>query len=116
MKMAKSALNQSTTSKIKRTFIETIGLQTARGRLLFFAITSCGILIAPYSWLSHLSLWQYVGVNSPSIGLTRAYWRLLHGDVVGAYERNPLIFVVLAIGLPLLTLDLIKLLKTRKQL
>jgi hypothetical protein len=113
--MVKSQAKLSTISK-KKLVVETVGLQTPRGRLLFFGIVSTGIFLAPYSWLSHLSLWQYIGVNSPSIGLTRAYWRLLHGDVAGAYERNPLIFVVLAVGVPLLVFDIIKLARARKQL
>ena len=103
-------------NRIKVLLIETVGLQTARGRLLFFGIISTSIFFTPYSWLSHLSLWQYVGINSPSIGLTRAYLRVLHGDISGAYLRNPLIFVVLAIGVPLLTLDIIRLIRARKQL
>lgn len=94
-------------------FVEIVGLQTARGRLLFFAIASLGIFLAPYDWLAHLSLWQHLGIQAPSIGLTRAYWRLMHGDIFGAFERNPLIFIVLAIGLSLLALDIRKLIKQR---
>ena len=103
-----------TRKKILRLAIETIGLQSARGRLLFFGIVSAAIFLAPYSWLSHLSLWQYLGIPSPSIGLTRAYWLLMHGDVMGAYERNGLIFVILIIGLPLLAKDVFTLVKQRK--
>jgi hypothetical protein len=89
-----------------RYLIEIIGLQTARGRLLFFAVASIAIFLAPYSFLSRLSIWQHLGWDSaPSIGLTRAYWHLMHLDVSAAWVRNPLIFAVLLIGLPMLARD-----------
>lgn len=116
MKTVKSRVKQSTISKRRDVLVEIVGLQTPRGRLLFFGIVSSGIFLAPYAWLSNLSLWQYIGIQSPSIGLTRAYWRVLHGDLVGAYERNWLIFAVLAIGLPILAIDIIKLIRVRKRL
>lgn len=114
--MVKSQTSPRLITRLKDIFVETVGLQSPRGRLLFFGIISSGIFVVPYGWLSSLSLWQYLGIQSPSIGLTRAYWRILHGDLVGAYERNWLIFVVLAIGLPLLAIDIITLLRTRKRL
>jgi hypothetical protein len=80
-------------------------LQSARGRLLFFIIITAAVFIAPYDWLGHLSLWQALHIPSPSIGLTRAYHLLLHGDIVGAWRRNQLIFIVLIIGAPLLLRD-----------
>lgn len=90
----------------RRLFLETVGLQSPRGRLLFFGLATIAIFVAPYNWLANLSVWQALGVPSPSIGLTRAYHLLLHGDFVAAWDRNPLIFVVLFIGLPLLAFDL----------
>lgn len=89
-----------------RLLLEVIGLQTARGRLLFFVILSTLIFVMPYAVLAHLSLWQRLGFDgAPSIGLTRAYWHVLHLHFDLAWTRNPLIFAVLAIGLPLLTVD-----------
>lgn len=114
--MAKSQISPKLITRLKDILIETVGLQSPRGRLLFFGIISSGIFVVPYGWLSNLSLWQYLGIQSPSIGLTRAYWRILHGDLAGAYERNGLIFVVLVVGIPLLAIDIIKLLRTRKRL
>jgi hypothetical protein len=87
--------------------VEVIGLQTPRGRLLFFAAVTFVVFVMPYSALSHLSIWQALHVPSPSIGLTRAYWKLLHGDPVGAWHRNHLIYLVLAVGLPLLARDIV---------
>ena len=85
---------------------ETIGLRTPRGRLIFFALVTLAVFIAPISALSHLSLWQALHIPAPSIGLTRAYHYLLHGDVTAAYHRNRLIFLVLMVGLPILLKDL----------
>lgn len=56
------------------------------------------VFIVPYAWLSNLSLWQALGWESaPSIGLTRAYWLLIHGDPIAAWNRNPLIYAVLPV-------------------
>ena len=87
------------------TIIALLTLQSPSSRLIVFAVLSLGIFFAPYHWLAHLSLWQHIGIQAPSIGLTRAYWLLLHGDPAGAWERNALIFLVLAIGIPLLIRD-----------
>lgn len=95
---------------------ETISLQTPRGRLLFFIVASAAIFLTPYDVLGHLSIWQHVGFDrAPSIGLTRAYWLVLHLDISSAYSRNPLIFVVLAIGLPLLIKDALSIWKGRQK-
>lgn len=95
-------------ASIKRIGLNIIGLQTPEGRLLFFGLVSLFVFLAPYEWLANLSIWQYLGIPMPSIGLTRAYHLLLHGDYVGAWDRNKLIFLVLAIGLPMLFRDLMK--------
>ena len=94
---------------------EIIGLQTPRGRLLFFALISSAIFVAPYDVLAHLSLWQRLGIPSPSIGLTRAYWHILHLDFGAAWHRNRLIYPVLAIGLPLLARDAYRLYAARRR-
>ena len=111
--MALLTRSQSTPTSLWRLFIEIAGLQTARGRLLFFLIVTLAVAIVPYAWLGNLSLWQLLGIPSPSIGLTRAYWKILHGDPVGAFMRNPLIYVVLAVGLPLLIIDIRTYLRAR---
>lgn len=93
--------------------IEIVGLQSPRGRLLFFVIISLAIFLIPYNWLSHLSIWQALHIPSPSIGLTRAYHLLLHGDISGAWNRNKLIFIVLALGLIVLLKDSFSVIKRR---
>lgn len=85
--------------------IETIGLQTPRGRLLFFGTASVLVFCVPYRLLEGLSLWQRLDIPSPSIGLTRAYRHVLHMDVAAAWQRNPLIFLVITIGAPILARD-----------
>lgn len=82
--------------------------------MLFFGGVTLTLLFIPYQWLGNLSLWQTLGIPSPSIGLTRAYWKLIHGDPVGAFQRNPLILAVIAVGVPLLIADGIRLLQHDK--
>lgn len=84
----------------------TISLQTPLSRLLVFGVLTIAIFFSSYDWLAHLSLWDRFGLEwMPSIGLTRAYWLLIHGDPVGAWQRNGLIYLVLAVGLPILIRD-----------
>ncbi len=92
---------------------EAIGLQTPRGRLFFFGCATGAIMCVPYSWLTHLSLWQALHIPAPSIGLTRAYWLLIHGHPTAAWHRNRYIYLVLAIGLTLLAIDLLRILQER---
>ncbi|MCX6810783.1 MAG: DUF2752 domain-containing protein [Candidatus Berkelbacteria bacterium] len=47
----------------------------------------------------------------PGCGLTRAMSRLMHGDFVGAYSYNHLIFLVVATVLVIFATNVIKLLK-----
>ena len=93
----------------KRLFVEAITLATARGRLLVVCLLTTTIYFAHYHWLDHLSLFGDLGIHAPSIGLTRAYWLILHGEPTAAWHRNALIYLVLVIGLPLLAKDLARL-------
>lgn len=102
-------------SKIKSIIVELISLTTPRARLCFWALATAVIFVLPYRLFANLSLWQRLGWHSaPSIGLTRAYWLLIHGDISGAWHRNKLIFVVIAVGFPVLTLDLYKIINNCK--
>jgi len=95
---------------MKRLLLEALSLQTARGRVLVFVLASVVIFCCRYHWLDHLSLWGHLGfTHAPSIGLTRAYWLLLHGHPVDAWHRNRLIYAVLGVGLPLILRDVFKL-------
>lgn len=100
---------------MKRLLIDTVGLQTPAGRTLFFALASTFIFLLPQSVLGGLSLWSRLGLESaPSVGLTRAYNFVLHGNFSAAWERNSLIFLVLAIGIPIIARDIYTLFKMRK--
>ncbi len=76
--------------------IELVSFSTPRGIVSFGMLTNAILLVVPYSWLerSHLSLYERMHIPSPSIGLTRAYWLLLHGHFSAAVQRNKLIVVV----------------------
>lgn len=95
--------------------INIIGLQTPAGRLIFFLLSTVVIFVLPQSLLGEFSLWASVGLeNAPSVGLTRAYNHILHGNLSAALARNSLIFIVLAVGLPLLVSDMVKLIKQKR--
>lgn len=82
-------------------------LHTPRARLGLFGALTSAIYMSQFSWLARLSLWQHLGLDwVPSIGLTRSYWLLLHGDPLAAWHFNPLIYAVLAVGAPLLIHDM----------
>ena len=54
---------------------------------LLFSFTSIDICV-PCFWK------KILGFNCPGCGLTRAFSCLVHFDIVGAFEMNPLIFIV----------------------
>lgn len=85
-------------SQIKPYLIEIISLSTPMGRLICFLFVTCIVFLSRYHWLANLSLWQRIGWEwAPSIGLTRAYWLVLHGHIGAAWQRNWLIFPVMLI-------------------
>ncbi len=101
---------------VKESFIELISLSSPRARLGFWVLATMVIFLLPYRFFENLSLWQRLGWESaPSIGLTRAYWLLIHGDIAAAWQRNNLIFAVIAVGVPLLLFDVFKLIRSNKQ-
>lgn len=101
---------------MRRLFLEAISLTTPRGRLCIIAVITGLVFLVPYSWLNNLSLWQALGWESaPSIGLTRAYWLLIHGDPIAAWNRNPLIYAVLPVVGAIIAKDIATLLAKRKR-
>lgn len=95
----------------KQIIFEVIGLQTARGRVLFFALATFIIYLLPIRFLGNLSIWQKLDIDAPSIGLTRAYHYILHGDFDKAWNQNWLIFLVVALGLPIIAKDVYNVVK-----
>lgn len=95
-----------------RRWLSALALRTPKQRLVTWAVLSLLIFMADYSWLAHLSLWERLGWRSaPSIGLTRAYWLVLHGRWHDAWQRNRLIVPVLVIGGAMLAVDAWRLLR-----
>ena len=81
---------------------------------MFFGVASMIIFFLPVKVLGGFSLWHRLDIPSPSIGLTRAYHYVLHGDIHDARQQNSLIFLVLLIGLPLIIKDLYNVIKKTK--
>jgi hypothetical protein len=101
---------------MRQAVINIIGLQTPAGRLVFFALASAVIFMLPQTVLAEFSLWARVGFeDAPSIGLTRAYNHVLHGNFAAAWARNHLILVVLAVGVPMLLTDVRKLIEDMRR-
>ncbi len=76
-----------------------IGLQTPASRLfvlgggsLLLALISYGTLVS----IPTISLYDRLGIPAPSIGLTRAYSQLLHGNLQAAWQTNPLVVAAAA--------------------
>jgi hypothetical protein len=98
--------------KLRTVFLETIALQSPRGRIIFAVLAILFIYLSPYRWFESLSLYKRAGLTwVPSIGLTRSFWHLIHGDLAAAWERNWLIFPVIFVGLSIVALDIYKLLR-----
>jgi len=97
---------------MKKLIVEIVTLSTAKGRLLFFVLATLIVYFVPYSWLNNLSLWQRLGWDSaPSIGLTRSYYLLIHGNPIGAWHRNSLIYIVLVVWLVIMVKDIAELMR-----
>lgn len=77
--------------------IDVIGLQTPKGRLIFFAGVTFFVLMISLEDLQEISLYARLGIPSPSIGLTRAFWHVTDGDFAAAYAQNPLIYPALLV-------------------
>ena len=100
--------------QVRKILFEIIGLSSPKGRLLFFMLASIAIFSLPAKSSITLSVWKNLGIQAPSIGLTRAYRYLLHGDVQNAWLQNKLIFIVLFVGGIILVRDVIALVRKNK--
>lgn len=114
--MVKIAVEMATSEyraflKTKQKVLNILGLQTPAARLFVILGASSVIYLIGYQSLIStptLSVYSRLGIPSPSIGLTRAYWLLIHGDFAGAWQMNKLIIVVAPVVLGLVLFDLYK--------
>jgi len=88
--------------------IKFISLSQPKARVLFFGSATVVIFFLPFDILHNFSIWARLGIPSPSIGLTRAYWLLMHGRPTEAWQMNKLIFLVVLIILSIVISDAIK--------
>lgn len=103
-----------TDSRSSASLSDLIGLQTPPARLAVFSSITLFLVVIPYHTLLSIptvSVFARVGIHSPSIGLTRAYWYVLHGQFQNAWQMNKLIFLVVPIVLALVVRDLLMLIR-----
>lgn len=96
---------------------EIIGLQTPRGRLLFFLVFPPLFLLLSVMWPATwppMSLYALLGIPSPSIGLTRAFLQLIQGNLVAAWQQNWLIFPAVATAFYIICRDIVKVAQQRR--
>lgn len=101
--------------KLGDLILEILGLSSSRGRVIFFVLVSTAIFLEPPAWPITFSVWQHLGIEAPSIGLTRAYRYVLHGEFVQAWQQNKLIFVVIVVGGAVIAKDMLTLLRKYKK-
>lgn len=93
---------------VKQWLVDLIGLQTPGSRLTVILGISASLYSISYSTLLSIptiSIFARLHVPSPSIGLTRAYWYLIHGQFGNAWHMNKLIFIVFGVIVGLVVID-----------
>ncbi len=98
-------------------FLFILGLSKPFSRVIIFSLGLIILFFLPTNKLHYLpirSLYESIFNFKPySSGITRAVSRLLHGDVIGAWNFNPLVYLVIPIILFILVKDIIYLVKTK---
>ena len=93
-------------------FFDLLSFRTAQAKAINFSIIFLISAIVPTNDLHYLpirSIWKEVFKIEPySVGLTRAMSRLFHGDIIGAWNFNKLVFPVALLMGWLLISNLIK--------
>lgn len=101
-------------AKFRAHFLGLIGLQTPQARLAVITGVSIALRFVSYENLikaPSISLYSHLGLPSPSIGLTRAYWLLIHGNFKAAWNMNKLVYLVGFVLFGIVVADITRLLK-----
>ena len=98
-------------------FFLILSLSKPLSRVIIFSFSLIILFFFPTNKLHYLpvrSIYESLFNFKPySSGITRAVSRLLHGDTTGAWEFNPLVFLVIPIALLILIKDILYLIKTK---
>ena len=94
-----------------------LSLSKPLSRVIVFSFSLIILFFLPTNKLYYLpvrSIYESLfNFKSYSSGITRAVSRLLHGDTEGAWEFNPLVFLVIPIALFILIKDILYLIKNK---
>lgn len=101
--------------KLKSFLSDLVSFNTPQAQVINFTLIFLTAALVPTDKLHYLpvrSIWKDVFHVEPySVGLTRAMSRLFHGDLVGAWNFNKLVFLVFLVMLSLLIINMIKSIK-----
>ncbi len=102
-------------NSVKLFLLDLLSFGTPQAKVVNFTVIFLVSAFVPTAKLHYLpirSIWKEVFHFQPySTGLTRAMSRLFHGDLVGAWNFNQLVFPVAFIMLLLLVTNLVKSIK-----
>src|SRR3989344_3976009 len=102
---------------ISKNFLFILSLSKPFSRVIVFSLGLITLFFLPTNKLHYLpvrSLYESIFNLQPySSGITRAVSRLLHGDIIGAWNFNPLVYLVIPIALFILVKDILYLIKTK---
>lgn len=101
---------------MKAKLISLISLQTPVSRILVIVSITIFLFVIQYQTLLSLptiSVYSRLNFPLPSIGLTRAYWYLLHGQFNAAWEMNRLVYVVAVAIIGVLTVDVLSIIRSK---
>lgn len=93
---------------MKAKLISLISLQTPISRILVIASITTFLYIVRYQTLLSIptiSVYSRLNLPLPSIGLTRAYWFLIHGKYYSAWQMNKLIYLVALVIFIIIVID-----------
>jgi hypothetical protein len=114
-------------AKIKKVFLDIVSFNTPQARVFNLCAVLVGLAVVPTKHLVYFPIrcvfkhvilpfvfggncpttGLFAGCECPACGMTRAMSRLLHGDIVGAYNFNKGVFLVLLVMLVLIVVNLV---------